>query len=622
MKKKIVNSLIVILSLFPLLFSVQKPLDANANLGGYSIEHYNVEIEVSETGLYTITETLDVHFHKNRHGIYFQVPNTYHMTWNIDGEEVVRDYTFPIVSMKLLSGQKYERDGGTLKIGDKDYYANEYETYKIKYAVQTKDLKLDGLQSLYWNIISDKWEEDILSSSFKITMPKSFDESAMYFYTDGEACNPNLDVSVSGNVITGELNEPFSYGQAITIKLDLPNDYFKFPNYSGYYIVIFAIGLMIFAFSFLLYFKRGRKDLVVKTVEFTAPKGVSSASVGFIVDGKPDTRDIISLLFDWGSKGYITINENTETGSLTINKVQDLPKSAGKHEHYFFKGLFGSKDSVNTKSLPRGLYDDVSMSKVAVADENDDVFASNLKGPQTTMRILSFIPLTLLALVSGYLTKRSVLAEIFAIGMSYGFMYPIVILLLTDIIKYKEGTPWIKRFIRRLGAYSVMLFCTIGVVIVDADAQLYAFIFYALSCVILLLSCKVVKRSEEGLLLYGKVLGLKEFILRAEKDRLDMLVKENPQYFYDILPYAYAFNLTKVWSQHFKNIDIAPPTYYTGRDVFTPMAFTRSLDRGLDSIARASIPPASTRSGGGSFGGSSGGGSSGGGFGGSSGGSW
>ena len=49
----------------------------------------------------------------------------------------------------------------------------------------------------------------------------------------------------------------------------------------------------------------------------------------------------------------------------------------------------------------------------------------------------------------------------------------------------------------------------------------------ALLCVaIMLMSANMRQRSKYGNELLGRVVGLRDFILTAEKDRLDMLVKE------------------------------------------------------------------------------------------------
>ena len=59
-----------------------------------------------------------------------------------------------------------------------------------------------------------------------------------------------------------------------------------------------------------------------------------------------------------------------------------------------------------------------------------------------------------------------------------------------------------------------------------------------------------------------KTSGLRNFILTADKAKLESLVAQNPNYFYDILPYAYAFGLSSKWIDNFENIPITAPCWY------------------------------------------------------------
>ncbi len=107
----------------------------------------------------------------------------------------------------------------------------------------------------------------------------------------------------------------------------------------------------------------------------------------------------------------------------------------------------------------------------------------------------------------------------------------------------------------------------------------------------------------------------------AEKDRLEMLVHDNPKYFYNILPFAYVLGVSDKWVNKFENIAIEPPEWYSGHGAFTTATMWYAMDRTLSSAASAmSSAPRQSSSGGGS--GSSGGGVSGGGSGGGGGGSW
>ena len=61
-------------------------------------------------------------------------------------------------------------------------------------------------------------------------------------------------------------------------------------------------------------------------------------------------------------------------------------------------------------------------------------------------------------------------------------------------------------------------------------------------------------RNKEGRKVLGSLLGLKKYIEIAEKDKMEKLVKENPEFYYTVLPYAYVLNVSDKWIEQFNFI--------------------------------------------------------------------
>ena len=64
------------------------------------------------------------------------------------------------------------------------------------------------------------------------------------------------------------------------------------------------------------------------------------------------------------------------------------------------------------------------------------------------------------------------------------------------------------------------------------------------------------RKTEYGEYITARVKGFRHFLVTAEKSRLEALVAENPNYFYNILPYTYAMNISKKWIKKFENIPV------------------------------------------------------------------
>lgn len=145
-----------------------------------------------------------------------------------------------------------------------------------------------------------------------------------------------------------------------------------------------------------------------------------------------------------------------------------------------------------------------------------------------------------------------------------------------------------------------------------------------ISIAVLILFAKVMpKRTHYGNEMLGKLRGFKRFLETAEKPQLEALVNENPEYFYNILPYTYALGVSEVWMSQFETIAMQAPNWYVGDNTFSIHEFNHFMNNTMQSAQSAMSSSPSSDGGGSSSGSSSsGGGSSGGGSGGGGGGSW
>ena len=91
----------------------------------------------------------------------------------------------------------------------------------------------------------------------------------------------------------------------------------------------------------------------------------------------------------------------------------------------------------------------------------------------------------------------------------------------------------------------------------------------------------------------SKINGFKKYIELAEKNQIEMLVEQNPNYFYDILPYAYVLGVSKKWVEKFENIPI--PTNDMGNFAYYNIDSINSLS---DSVYIPSSSSSGSSSGG------------------------
>lgn len=620
------------------LFSFAFILLSFMNVSAYDpveINTFDIKMVIDENGLIKVDQTLDVQFNEDRHGIYAYIPQTYNMVWTIDNQEIEKDYYFPVRNVQVY-GDEYETetdsyDNVILKIGDADRYVFGQKIYRYSYTIQLRDLDLNGLQALYFNLVGDGWQLPIKKVNFSITLPKTW-PSDIRFYSGlyGSSDISNVNYSVDGNVLTGSYSDGLLTYQALTIYAPLPNDFFTFIPPTDFSLVILGFSGFLVILAYILYLRFGKDKIVVETVEFNPIPGLSSAQVGFIYDGMVDSKDILSLIIEWGYKGYLTITEEEGSKDFTLTKIKDIDISEIKAEQTLFRQLFKSGDIVTNDTLKNTFYVSLQNAKSDIyryfqGNPNRHIFSNTATFLKVIFGAVGLIPLSLLFANYFYIMsyRGGIAFVIAAVVFVFGS------LLSGWLIFAVKRWPSQKSIIRMTNA--VFIFIAFMVFVFATFAGSLALLIptwqYVLSLLFTLILVGLVsvmdKRTDLGIDYLGKIIGLKRFIEVAEKDRLEMLVHDDPTYFYKILPYAYVLNVSDVWSKKFESIAIEQPSWYYGPNThFNTYLFMNSFNRTLSNMNQVmnSVPQRSG-SGGGGFGGG-GGGFSGGGFGGGGGGSW
>lgn len=621
--------------LFVLLFACAAT--AQAAETGSEITALDVEITVNDDYTYDIAENISQYAHEERRGIYriFDSSNT--ETFQHNGQEMQRTYNVRVG--KVDSDTHYEifDEDGTIKIrlGNADVTFTGERDYFLKYTYTNGYDQLEDFDQFNYNIVAN-WDDPVSDVTFKITMPHEFDAELVGFNTGARGMHgydtERLSFTVDGNVIEGRFDGTINPGEALTINVELPEGYFTaMPSVKGMAVVPTILIIALAAIALILLALRGRRQRPVVTVEFNPPDGLTSADIGYVMDGTADDKDILSLFIYWADKGCLEIHEEDKK-KLKLVKLKDLPPDANDYETLVFDKLFSGRDSVSTKDLEKNFYETLTTAKSRVKskytrDENQ-IFSKSANALNGVVLLLSILLVFVLSAFTYYIDTFDIVGSVviallvLMAGMVLGGIY-------VSIIR-NWGTLKASHRTAQLIITLILLAVFYGVVNFFCRAFFGWFTILAcvLSALILLLSPLMLRRTEFGLGLYGRLLGFKNFISTVEAEKLKMLVEENPSYFYNILPYAYVMGISDKWAKRFESIAVEPPSwYYGGRyDTFTTVYFTSALMRSMSHAQSSMIPRSSSSGGGFTTGGSGGGGFGGGGFsgggGGGGGGSW
>lgn len=644
----------------------------------YTIKSYNINMVVNEDNTFDITETITAYFNVSKHGIYRKIPLKNSIT-RTDGTTSSNSAKITNISVSDTYSIYNESGYKVIKIGDANTTLTGSNTYTIKYTYNIGKDPLKDADELYFNLIGDEWDTSISNVTFSITMPKSFDSSTLGFSSGstGSTNSSNVYYTVNGNTITGSLSKTLSAGQALTVRLTLPEGYFvgASTNFDTYtlFVIIFSVACVLIAYR--LWAKYGKDDEVVETVEFYPPEGYNSAEVGFLYKGSVDNASVISLLIYLANKGYLKIDETEETGLFSkskgfrITKIKDYDGD-NECERIFMDGLFrgtrartvnmakareivqeaknqgekisfqdalemsadnyGDKNSVTESDLYDNFYITLNRikSKIGSKENKNIIFesAASGKGKWLILMIIAIFILITIKPISEYGNGGIALLPFALLFPGIGFSIMISMLFGSNTgTLYVNGKPTESRVAKGIfGVFFGLMFGGIpfATMVLPALTQnimyLIMYVIGLICIAVLIVFSKILpKRTPYGNEILGKLRGFKRFLETAEKPQLESLVEQNPEYFYNILPYTYALGVSDVWMSQFETIALQAPDWYDSPRPFVMHEFNTFMYNTMNSAQSAMSSSPSSDSGS-----SSGGGSSGGGSGGGGGGSW
>ena len=551
----------------------------------YTTDGFFTTLDVQEDSSMHVTEEIYVTFTSPGHGIYRQIQNSRtHAYFMYDGELVEAPLPYVIRNVKC-EGQEVETESDdgflSIRIGSADVTVTGPQKYVLEYDIVMYEDGIDYLDQLYWNVIPAYWDTDIEFAAFTVNMPKAFDASSVDVITgsigSGDDTRASWDVEEDGTVLAGHV-DGLERREGITVRIVLPEGYWTGVK-SNVWQWRIAEGILaaITAAVFALFLAKGRDPKPVKTVEFYPPEDLSPAEIGYIYDNMVNDKDMTSLVMWFASKGYLKISAapgekkflRKEEPIIILEKCRDLPEDAPAYQKLFFDGLFEYGKEANMKNL--AVSTSFGDSYVAARESLQDRYGKTSHGRK---------------LQEGYGNAR--------IGCLAGILM-VLVASLAAVFLYAYGGQYLRFLAVAIPCGAIVLLCTIN----------------------------MTRPTPYRLQMLGRILGFRDFIEAAELDRINKLVEQDPDYYYDILPYAYVFGLTEKWAKNFEVLAPNPPDWYSGPDYYmtTPMVFCDSIGGSVrSSLSESTIHSTSA----GDFGGGSsgGGGFSGGGGGGGGGGGW
>lgn len=631
--------------LFCLIFSLKAGGSDDENQIQYVDEgmHFtsmNVDVKWNNDRSCEITQELTVEFLEPSHGIYVDIP--------VNSGEKVRDLTVktsPVRDVKLSheNGDKIVR----AKIGDEDRYFYDGETLSclITYDYLTPKHK-NGDDILAFMAIGKGWSCKTDNAVVTMTYPAAPKDAGSEYgiWIDGEKLlktDPRVVWSNGGKTVTVNVGE-LDWYSGVEIAYEMPNGTLV-NRVNGEFWITLVIGVALFAAAVVIKLLLAKNKPVTPIVDYYPPrievksdddeeddgltvKRMLPVQMGKIIDDSCSASDVTSLIFYWASKGFLEIDVREDDTYFIKNKRLS---SVTGYERRMYNKLFQNADDgedgrkeVALKSLTGKFSGAVSECASAVNREYNGKLYQ--KRAATLSMMLSLFA-AIFGVCVGVLTSMRVGLMFNLLGVLCGV--PVIIFTVSGmfISKYYFKLDGTKRNALMIGHFVLALAVSFAVTLViplDVTSWLERVFLAVFMGGTAAVAPFIRVRTPEYNEMLNSILGFRDFIRDAKKDELETLLAEDPQYYYDILPYANVLGVSDIWQDKFAGIALEPPTYYRSyrHDVFDIIIIhnlTRSVGMSLTCVPKSSGGSFSSHSSGGG-----GGGFSGGSFGGGGGGRW
>ncbi len=566
------GKILALLSIVPLLL----PLVASAE----KIDSFDTIINVNRDSTVRVEETIVYDFESSsKHGIFRDIPVDYktdlgnqsaHIKDITVTDENGNSYNF--TTSKVGNDEE-------IKIGDPNILISGVHTYKIGYTVERAIGYFSSYDEIYWNATGNEWPVPILSASAKVVLPSDVpmsDIRTACFYGSFGSTN-----TCTNSGLTFTAPQILSLNQGLTVAVSFPKGVVVQPSFLTRVLnffsdnVILFLPVVVFIFMFVLWWRKGRdpKGSGVIIAEYDAPDNLTPLEIKGILKTKLTPQDISAEIIYLATRGYIKITKVKEAKFLlgdadySLSLLKPIDASLNEADKLLLSGIFAEGDTVLTSSLKLKFYKNIPPIYKSVYDS--------------------------LATKEYYVKNpQNVIAPYHALGVG-------VIVLVYILARLGD---------RVIETLNISFFET-------------AFVVGVSVLIIIGFGYLMPAKTKKGAETKDKILGLKEYLQIAEKDRINFhdAPEKRPELFEKLLPYAMVLGVEKAWAKEFEGIYVNPPSWYNdpyNRGAFNVFIFSTNMTN-FSGVAVSSLSTAPGRSSG-----VGGGGFSGGGGGGGGGGSW
>lgn len=423
-------------------------------------------------------------------------------------------------------------------------------TVKIDYKLPGAVAMNEGKMILTLPLISG-FEYPVESMEFAITLPGNVATQPTFTASyQMSTTGSNMNVATNGNMISGQITAPLKDHETLVMTMEVDPEMFSgVSTYerTGNPEIIPMIVCAVLALLYWLIWLRSAPLLRVRRA--TPPEGVSAGELGCRLTFAG--ADLTMMVFTWAQLGYILIHLD-DNGRVWLHKRMDMGNERSLFEVKCFKALFGKRRSVDgtgyqyarlclkfAKQVPgertmcRPKSGNIKIFRVLCCGIG--VFCGICMAMNITGLLLFQIPLGIALAAFGAVSAWLIQKGMYRIHIRGKI--PLYICLVLCVVWLLIGL-WAKQ----------ILIALLGMILPQLLAGLAA--------------AYGGRRNEMGRQNATQILGLRHYLRKITKEELKRVLKNDPEFFYNMAPYAIAMGVDGAFAKHFGKHRFRPCPYF------------------------------------------------------------
>jgi len=377
--------------------------------------------------------------------------------------------------------------------------------------------------------------------SFVITMPgtlKDEDPKFTSIYRQ-ESIESDLTVlPITGSQIIGSSKTVLNDHEGITMTMVVKEE--MFPTVSTYvregnpelpYIIGFAVLALVYWLLFM------RTMPLIRTHATTAPEGITAGELGcrLTLSG----GDLTMMVFSWAQLGYILIHMDGN-GRVILHKRMDMGNERNQFENRIFQALFGKRRMVDATGVQ---YAKLCRRVAGMIPSERSMFKGNSGNVKLFRGIACISQIFCGICVAMNMNMIPALQIIMAVILS---VFGAVSAWLIQTIAYRTHLRGKTSVL--IGFVCILLWIVLGL--------LCGQVWIPLGCVvgqflIGYLAAYGGRRSDLGRHDASQILGLRSYLKRINSSDLSRFMKNDPEFFFNMAPYALAMGIINPFARTF-----------------------------------------------------------------------